>query len=190
MGGMKLTSRFLEAVAYVLDAHADQRRKVSNTPYVAHLFKVAGIALEHGADEDEAIAALLHDAIEDAGGPAARGEIRGRFGQRVVDIVDGCSDTDQMPKPPWQQRKEAFLARLASASPSVRLVEAADKLDNARSILCDYGRVGRPLWDLFRGGREGTQWYYRSVVEVLKQSGTNPLLDELDQAVRRIEQLA
>ena len=187
---MKLTSRFCEAVACALSLHADQRRKVSGAPYAAHLLRVAGIALEHGADEDEAIAAVLHDAIEDGGGPAAREEILGRFGQRVVQIVDGSTDTDQVPKPPWRQRKRAFIAQLASASPSVRLVVAADKLDNARSILRDYGRVGRSLWGHFRGGRDGTLWYYRAVVEALKHAGTDPLVDELDQTVRRIEHLA
>jgi (p)ppGpp synthase/HD superfamily hydrolase len=187
--GMTLTSRFSDAVAYALVVHAAQRRKVSGAPYAAHLLRVAGIALEHGADEDEAMAAVLHDAIEDGGGPAAREAIRGRFGGRVVEIVDGCTDTDQTPKPPWRRRKETFLARLPAASPSVRLVVAADKLDNARSILRDHRQLGRPLWDHFRGGREGTLWYYRAVVEVLKQAGTGPLLDELDETVRRMEQL-
>ena len=187
---MKLTPRFSDAVAYALDLHGDQRRKVSEAPYVAHLLRVAGIALEHGADEDEAIAAVLHDAIEDGGGPAAREEMRRRFGQPVVEIVDGCTDTDRVPKPSWRRRKERFLARLVEATPSVRLVVAADKLDNAQSILRDYKAVGRSLWELFRGGREGTLWNFRAVVEALKQAGSDPLVEELQQAVRRIEGLA
>jgi GTP pyrophosphokinase len=149
--------------------------------------RVAGIAIEHGADEDEAIAALLHDAVEDQGGPAARREIVEAFGPRVAEIVDGCTDSDRQPKPPWRGRKEAFLARLREASPSVRLVAACDKLDNARSILSSYCDQGDAIWDHFRGGRGGTLWYLRSVVEILKQPGRSSLVDELDRTVSAIE---
>ena len=186
---MKLSDRFSRALVYATELHADQRRKVSGAPYVSHLLRVAGIALAGGADEDEAIAALLHDAIEDQGGERARQEIRRRFGDRVVEIVDGCTDTDQDPKPPWRERKEAYLARLKNASASVRLVSACDKLDNARSILTGYRRLGQSLWDKFSGGRDGVVWYYRSVVEALKQAGTDPLVDELDSVVSRIERI-
>src|SRR5205085_11747027 len=124
---MSLTQRFEEALAFAARLHKSQLRKGTGVPYVSHLLAVAGIALEHGADEDEAIAALLHDAIEDQGGAATREEIRRRFGDRVVGIVDGCSDTDVSPKPPWRERKEAYIAHVRDASPSVRLVSAADK---------------------------------------------------------------
>jgi len=184
---MNLSDRFSSALVYATELHADQRRKISGAPYVSHLLRVAGIALAHGADEDEAIAALLHDAIEDQGGRRIRGQIRRRFGARVVEIVDGCSDTDQDPKPPWRQRKQAYLARLKDASASVRLVCACDKLDNARSILTSYLRLGESLWDRFSGGRDGVLWYYRSVVGALKQAGTNQLVDELDRVVSEIE---
>ncbi|MFH1923745.1 MAG: HD domain-containing protein [Planctomycetota bacterium] len=184
---MKLSDRFSQALVYAAELHADQRRKVSGVPYVSHLLRVAGIALGHGAEEDEAIAALLHDAVEDQGGERTREEIRRLFGNRVVEIVDGCTDTDQDPKPPWRERKNAYLARLKDASASVRLVCASDKLDNARSILSSYRLLGESLWEKFSGGREGALWYYRSVVDTLKQAGATPLVDELDRVVSEIE---
>ena len=150
--------------------HAEQRRKLSGEPYLAHLLAVAAIVMEHGGNEDEAIAALLHDAVEDQGGLATLEEIRRRFGRPVAEIVDGCTDAAETPKPPWRQRKEAFIARLTNAPASVRLVVAADKLHNARSILRDYRRLGESLWGHFRGGREGTLWYYRAVVERCRQA--------------------
>ena len=186
---MSLSARFSQALVYAAALHADQQRKVSGEPYLAHLLGVAAIALQHGADEDEAIAALLHDAIEDQGGAAAREEIHRRFGQEVAEIVAGCSDTDTQPKPPWRQRKEAHVAHLRHASASVRLVSASDKLQNARDILREYRLRGESLWDCFRGGREGTLWYYRAVVDALKQAGTGPLVEELERVVCEIERL-
>lgn len=131
---MLLSSRFTEALSYVAALHAEQRRKVSGEPYLAHLLAVTAIVMEHGGNEDEAIAALLHDAAEDQGGTATPEEIRRRFGAAVAEIVEGCSDTVVSPKPPWRQRKEAHIARLRDASPSVRLVVAADKLHNVGSL--------------------------------------------------------
>jgi (p)ppGpp synthase/HD superfamily hydrolase len=145
--------------------------------------------MDYGADEDEAIAALLHDAIEDQGGVAVGEEIGQRFGPGVAAIVRGCTDAETVPKPPWQERKEAFLARLEHALPSVRLVVAADKLHNVRSLLRDYRGQGEAIWRHFKGGREKTLWYYRAVVEVLKRSGTTPLVEELERAVAELERL-
>ncbi|MBN1589191.1 MAG: HD domain-containing protein, partial [Pirellulales bacterium] len=127
---MNLSDRCPEALRLACQWHGRQRRKLSSAPYVAHLLRVAGIVLENDGNEDETIAALLHDAIEDQGGAEARETIRRRFGQAVVQIVDQCSDTDQNPKPPWRRRKEAFVASLPRLTPSARLVTAADKLDN------------------------------------------------------------
>ena len=186
---MNLSNRFSEALVYASKLHADQRRKISGAPYVSHLLRVAGIALGNGADEDEAIAALLHDAIEDQGGARTREEIRRLFGDRVVEIVDGCTDTDQDPKPPWRERKDAYLAQLRGASASVRLVSGCDKLDNARSILICHRSLGESLWGRFAGGRDGVLWYHRSVVEILKQAGTNSLVEELDRVVSEIERI-
>jgi len=187
---MQLTTRFNEALQYAVRLHAGQVRKVSGEPYAAHLLGVASIALDYGADEDEAIAALLHDAIEDQGGAAIGEEILRRFGPGVAAIVRGCTDAETMPKPPWQERKEAFLAHLEHASPSVRLVAAADKLHNVRSLLRDYRGQGETIWRHFKGGQAKTLWYYRAAVEVLKRSGTTPLVEELDRAVTELERMS
>ncbi len=186
---MPLTARFRQALDFAVKLHADQVRKGSGAPYVAHLLGVAAIALEHGADEDEAIAALLHDAVEDQGGPPIRAEIERRFGPRVARIVDGCTDTDTIPKPPWRGRKEAYLAHLVDADASVQLVSAADKLYNVRSIVQDYRELGEALWSRFSGGRDGSLWYYRQVSDVLSGSLNNPLTAELARAVAELEQL-
>jgi (p)ppGpp synthase/HD superfamily hydrolase len=183
------SDRFLEALNFAVRLHRDQRRKLSGAPYAAHLLAVTAIALEHGAGEDEAIAALLHDAIEDRGGTAARKEIRRRFGDNVTAIVDGCTDADTKPKPPWRERKEAYVRKLAEAPASVRLVGAADKLDNARSLLREYRAGGEDIWKHFRGGREGTLWYFRAVVDALRRAGDSLLLDELDRTVSELEGL-
>jgi (p)ppGpp synthase/HD superfamily hydrolase len=183
----KLTERFEEALGFAARLHAEQKRKGTEIPYVAHLLAVASIALEHGADEDEAIAALLHDAVEDQGGAETREEIRRRFGDRVAEIVDGCSDTDVSPKPPWRVRKEAYVAHVRSAPPSVRLVSMSDKLHNARSILSDYRACGELLWGRFSATREETLWYYRSLVDAYRAAGPSSLADELDLVVTELE---
>lgn len=186
---MKLSERFIEALVFASQLHANQTRKGSGVPYIAHLMGVASIALEHGANEDEAIAALLHDAIEDQGGEATREEIRRRFGDTVTEIVNGCTDSDTTPKPPWRQRKEAYIAHIPNASASVRLVSAADKLYNARSILNDYRLLGDTLWERFHGGKNGTLWYYRTLVTAFRSLESTPLIDELDRVVSELEEL-
>ncbi len=179
-------------MTFAVELHDGQPRKGTSIPYISHLLGVASLVLDNGADEDEAIAALLHDAIEDQGGSETREEIRRRFGDRVVEIVDGCSDTDSTPKPPWLERKKAYLTHLPNASASVLLVSAADKLHNARAILTDYRELGESLWERFNGGREGTLWYYRSVVTAFREAAAAPLrlVEELDQVVSEIEGLA
>jgi len=185
-----LTDRFTQALCYATELHREQIRKGSGIPYVGHLLGVASLALDYGADEDEAIAALLHDAIEDQGGAATREEIRRRFGDRVTAIVDGCTDAEVIPKPPWRERKEAHLEHLKVASPSVRLVSAADKLHNALAILRDYRTKGEPLWERFRGGKDGTLWYYRALVQTFDVIGPPALAAELRRTVAEIETLA
>jgi (p)ppGpp synthase/HD superfamily hydrolase len=186
---MEPSTRLIDAMTYALRLHAQQRRKVGGEPYAAHLLSVTALVLEAEGTEDEAIAALLHDAVEDQGGTAILTEIRKRFGAEVAEMVAGVSDSETMPKPPWRARKEAFLARLAAASPSVRLIVAADKLHNVRCLLRDYRRYGEDLWRHFSGGRDGTFWYYRSVIEALKTPGDAPLVDELDRAFRELASL-
>lgn len=170
--------------------HAGQARKGSNTPYVAHLLAVTALVLEDGGDEDQAIAALLHDAAEDQGGLATLEEIERRFGKRVALIVDGCTDTYLTPKPPWQERKERYLQHLQSAVPEVRRVSLADKLHNARSILTDLSQLGNEVWARFTGGKEGTLWYYRSLVQIFQELDSSPMVVELARVVERIERIA
>ena len=145
--------------------------------------------MEHGGNEDEAIAALLHNAAEDQGGEATLEEIRRRFGATVAEIVAGCSDAMGSPKPPWRQRKETHIAHLREASPSVRLVVAADKLHNVAALTREYRRRGESLWPIFHGGRDGTLWYYRAVADALKQAAATPIVEELDRAVEELQLL-
>ncbi|MEG4120137.1 HD domain-containing protein [Microcoleus sp. N9_B4] len=187
---MILSNRFSEALTYAAELHATQVRKGSGVPYIAHLLGTASIALEYGANEDEAIAALLHDAIEDQGGATTREAIRRRFGDTVTAIVDGCTDSDATPKPPWRQRKQAYIDRISTASGSVRLVSAADKLYNARSILKDYRQLGDTVWERFKGKKEGSLWYYRSLVEAFRQAELTPIVEELDRTVLELTKLS
>jgi GTP pyrophosphokinase len=185
-----LSDRFADAFRYALELHRYQARKDTLIPYLSHLMSVAGLALEHGASEDEAIAALLHDAVEDQGGGPTREEIRRRFGDAVTAIVEGCTDAEVVPKPPWRARKEAYIAHVRSAPPSVRLVSNCDKLHNARSILADYRLKGEALWVRFTGGRDGTLWYYRALIDAYHAAGGSPVLDELERTVAELERLA
>jgi (p)ppGpp synthase/HD superfamily hydrolase len=187
---MNLTSRFEEALVFANQLHLRQVRKGSGVPYVSHLLAVCALVMEFGGDEDQAIAALLHDAIEDQGGDATRQEIRKRFGERVALIVDGCTDSDTQSKAPWRPRKEAYLAHLRTAPPVVRLVSAADKVHNARTIAADYRQVGDALWSRFKGGKEGTLWYFRELVLIFWEIGPHPIAFELAQAVEELETLA
>jgi len=137
-----LSNRFEDALRYAYTLHARQTRKGSNIPYIAHLLGVTALVLEDGGSEDEAIAALLHDAVEDQGGMKTLMEIRRRYGDLVAEIVEGCTDAIASPKPPWRQRKERYIEHLRHASPAVRRVSLSDKLHNARSILEDLRKDG------------------------------------------------
>lgn len=189
-----LTARFSEALVAAAQLHAGQCRKGTGIPYVSHLLAVAGIALEHGATEDEAIAALLHDAIEDApeelGAEVVRRWIRFQFGSAALEIVEGCTDTDIQPKPPWRDRKARYISHIAGASRSIVLVSAADKLHNARAILSDYRRIGDALWERFNAdaGKGGTIGYLRGLVSAFRATGhQSELVNELDLVVTEIE---
>jgi (p)ppGpp synthase/HD superfamily hydrolase len=151
------------------EVHADQRRKGTEIPYVAHVLAVTAIVLEHGGDEDEAIAALLHDAVEDGGGRPMLERIRNEFGERVAMIVDGCTDAYVDPKPPWAERKRAYLAELATADGAVVLVSAADKLHNATAILNDHRAVGDAVWRRFKATPEETAGYYVALAAVYRR---------------------
>lgn len=177
-----LSQRFHDAAKWAADLHAGQTRKGTQIPYVSHLLAVTALVLEHGGDEEQAIAALLHDAVEDQGGLGTLVEIRERFGDRVADIVDALSDAygdANTPKPPWRQRKEAYLAALPDHPPPALLVSAADKLHNATTILRDLRTEGDAVWDRFNGGRDGTLWYYRELVSAFEALGPATLAAEL-----------
>ncbi len=186
-----LGHRFTEALCWANQLHVEQRRKASGAPYVSHVLAVASLVIENGGSEDESIAALLHDAAEDCGGEQTLRRICDHFGSSVADIVLGCSDTIESPKPPWRQRKESHLLQLATAQPSIQLVSIADKLHNLRTTLHQYVADGEPSWSHFHGGRKGTLWYYEEIVRIFQSSrAPRPLVIELQHVWERlIEQL-
>jgi (p)ppGpp synthase/HD superfamily hydrolase len=182
-------SRTLSAVELAFEWHADQRRK-ADVPYVGHLLGVASIVIDDGGDEDQVVAALLHDAPEDQGGRPVLTEIARRFGPRVAAIVDAATDTYDDPKPPWRPRKEAFVARVATVPAAALRVILADKLHNARAVVSSLHEEGVSTLDRFNGGREGTVWYYGAVADALARRAPGPLADELLRTVAEMERLA
>jgi GTP pyrophosphokinase len=186
LGGWK---RLAQAVEYALEVHAEQKRKGTDTPYVSHLLGVASLVLEHGGDEEQAMAAMLHDAVEDQGAHLEP-VIRERFGARVADIMLGCTDADTLPKPPWRERKEAYIRHLEHAERDVLLVSCADKVHNARAICTDVRTHGQEVFARFKAGREGTRWYYRTLADAFLRLMPGALLDELWDAVSTMEKLA
>jgi (p)ppGpp synthase/HD superfamily hydrolase len=181
-----LTKRFEEAFLFAANLHANQTRKHSEVPYLAHLLGVTGLVLEDGGDEDQAIAALLHDAVEDQGGLPTLEDIRLKFGPRVSDLVFALSDSYSSPKPPWRERKENYIASLSNADPGVIRVSLADKVYNARATLWDVVSEGEAAWSRFNGGREGTLWYYQKLIEEFRKHGECYLLQEL---IRSVDEL-
>lgn len=189
----ELSQRFDAAVAYARTIHADQIRKGTQVPYLAHLLSVAALVVEDGATaEDLVIGALLHDAAEDCGGRPRLEDIRSRFGDVVAKVVEGCTDTFEDPKPPWRPRKEAYIAHLREAiarrEPFV-VVSLADKLHNARAILADLRELGPAMFERFTAGREEQLWYYRSLVEAFRGYPSR-MAGELERVVGDIRTLA
>ncbi|MEK6220626.1 MAG: HD domain-containing protein [Chloroflexota bacterium] len=185
-----LGPRFEEAMVLTAQLHADQIRKTRGTPYVGHLLSTAALVLQDGGSEDEAIAALLHDAVEDQGGLETHKIIREKFGENVAHIVEACSDTHEDPKPPWQERKDHHLEKLKTVNQSVMRVIAADKLHNARSLLRDLRTEGDTLWTSFRGGKEGTVWYYSELIKILEDRKPGYMTEELKRVVANIKALS
>src|SRR3954447_23425749 len=185
-----MSERFSDALRYAEEKHRTQRRKGSDLPYSSHLLAVCSLVLEDGGSEDEAIAALLHDAPEDQGGEATLNEIRDRFGADVADIVEGCSDTFETPKPPWRRRKQAYIDHLQDAPPSVLRVSLADKLHNARSILGDQRQIGDRIFERFGGRKEGTLWYYSELARTFLKRRPGPMADELQRTVTKLRSAA
>jgi (p)ppGpp synthase/HD superfamily hydrolase len=187
--GTRLVDRFERRLEFAARKHKGHVRKGSDIPYIAHLLQVAGIVLEYGGDEDQAIAALLHDVVED--GQATEDEVRAEFGDAVADMVRGCSDTDKAEKEEWWERKRKYIDRIRDEPAGIRLVSAADKLHNAWSILKDYRTDGDVLFERFKGKKAGTLWYYRALIDAFRISNTDDaLVDELNRTVTEIEHLA
>lgn len=188
--GWPRTDRYVAAVAWAAELHRSQGRKGRAIPYLSHLLAVSGLVLEHGGTEDQAIAGLLHDAIEDAGVTVE--DISARFGPAVAGIVWACTDSDEVPKPPWRARKEAYMARLPAIDADALLVSLADKVHNVRTLAEDLEREGEATFDRFAGGADGSRWYYRRLAEEfearrddLPRAATS-LLRELRLAVDRL----
>lgn len=185
-----LGDRFTEALVYVSQLHQQQVRKGSKIPYISHLLSVSALVLEDGGNEDEAIAALLHDAVEDQGGEATYLTIKEKFGDAVASIVKECSESATIPKPPWKERKLASLEHLRRANLSMRRVMLADKLHNARSILADCYLYGDAVWSRFKGGKPGTLWYYNSIAEIVRQNQDGFLEAEIIRVVEKLESIS
>lgn len=187
---------FERALVFAARLHATQIRKQTDVPYVSHLISVAGLVLEYGGNKNEAIAGLLHDSIEDqgvdypGGVPALKAKIASEFGESVLCIVEGCTDSETDPKPPWRARKEAYIQHIRSASGSVRLVSCADKLHNARSIVADLRIVGCVLFERFTGAKDGTLWYYRELSAAFTRLGPKEPAAELSRTVATMSDLA
>jgi len=186
---VQLSGRFDAALKLASDLHRTQMRKSSDIPYLAHLLAVAGLVLEHGGSESEAIAGLLHDAVEDQGGQPTLELIRLEFGDEVADLVFALSDTDATPKPPWRARKEAYLVHLEDAPMGVLRVSAADKLHNVRTIVRDYLDFGEDLWNRFSAPSSDQIWYYRALSDVFRRRLGGPLASDLSRTVADLEWL-
>lgn len=191
----KLGPRFGEALKLAFDLHGADVRKGKSTPYIAHLLGVCDLVLQDGGSEDEAIAALLHDALEDKPKEITAKDLESRFGTNVAEIVRGCTDTPEDysggTKAPWRDRKEAYLAHLGSASPGTRRVSLADKLYNLREIVADLEQHGSEIWSRFNAGRDQQIWYYRSVLSRMRDAGqSGPMMDQFEAKVGELERVA
>jgi (p)ppGpp synthase/HD superfamily hydrolase len=187
---MQLTARYDDALTFAADVHRDQLRKGTGIPYLAHLLAVSSLILEDGGDEEQAIAGLLHDSLEDHPERTSYGDLVRRYGSRVADIVRACSDSEELPKPPWRARKEAYLAHLDEAPPDVLRVSRADKLHNARAILADLRAEGASVWSRFKAGPESQLWYYGRLAEIFGRRLPGGQTDELQRVVAEIERIA
>lgn len=172
------TKRLDEAVALALQAFRDTRRRGTTIPYVTHLLQVMVTVGEHGGDEDQLIAAVLHDYLEDIPG-ATKADLGRSFGERPARLVAALTDATTHPKPPWRARKETYLAHLREEHPEVKLISAADKLHNCACIRRDFDAIGDKLWTRFSGGKDGTLWYYDAVADALSHGWEHALSRQL-----------
>lgn len=191
MTSFPLSDRYKQALDLAFDLHREQSRKGSQEiPYFAHLMSVSALVLENGGSEDQAIAALLHDAVEDQGGYETLKKIEGEFGKEVAQIVDGCTDSYKKPKLDWDLRKKTYLEKLKTESDDVKLVALADKVHNARAILCDLQEEGDSIWLRFNGGKARTVKYYQSLANIFDESPFPYLKKELRHLVEEMITIA
>ncbi len=182
----ELSGRFEEAVQYANRVHAGQVKNGTSAPYIGHLLGVAAIVLDDGGTEDEAIAALLHDAAEDHGGRERLDDIRRRFGDAVARIVEDCTDAWDTPKPSWTERKAAYTRHARALPPSSLRVSAADKVHNTYAILRDLRNMGERVWTRYPVAADDVMAYYGGLVRAYREAGGGPLVDELERIVRGI----
>lgn len=196
----KVTQRYLDAFEFAAAAHGEQLRKGKDeVPYLSHLMAVSSLVMEYGGDEDQAIAGLLHDAVEDQGGAAMEAKIRERFGDRIADIVRDCTDADPKTKKTaldpeqkrlaWKGRKEAYLAKLAEKSDDALLVSQCDKLHNAMAIVADAHDQGRGFFETFTGKRDGVLWYYQSLTDIFTKRCPGPLAERFARTVDEMKSI-
>jgi (p)ppGpp synthase/HD superfamily hydrolase len=194
LGDTRLGDRFEAALRLALRVHGQDQRKVSGVPYLAHLLSVCSLVLNDGGSEDEAIAALLHDTLEDHPQEVTRQQLEDQFGPRVRRLVEVCTDTpvdySGGPRPEWHGRKRAYLEHIGRTPPADLRVPLADKLDNARAMLADYRQGGAAIWAHFTVGQEGQLWFYGAAIAAFRQAGVrSPLLEELSRVVEELERV-
>jgi (p)ppGpp synthase/HD superfamily hydrolase len=189
---MKTSQRFSEALTFAERVHRTQTRKGNDIPYIAHLLAVSATVLEYGGDEDTAIAGLLHDAVEDQGGLEVLHEIDMRFGPRVAGIVEACSDStspDPEAKEPWETRKRAHIAKLATVEVDVALVTAADKLHNLTAMIRDVHREGPGTLSRFSAEAAQLLWYFSSVASAIERHRATAPVGEIEQGINQLASL-
>lgn len=181
-----LSERFEEALGFAAKLHVRQIRKGSGIPYISHLLSVAALVMEDHGSEDEVIAALLHDAVEDQGGFETREKILQKFGPEVCALVDAVTDSEGSPKPPWQERKERLLRQMENASEGAMRICTADKLHNVRTLVADVKRRGDEAWEPFQKDRDENVWFFTAFVETIKKRFSSPMLDELQSLIEQL----
>jgi (p)ppGpp synthase/HD superfamily hydrolase len=191
----QLSTRLYEAQQLAFDLHGHDARKSSKVPMLSHMLSVCALVLQDGGTEDEGIAALLHDTLEDKPEEISRTEIEELFGKKVLEIIEVCTDTPMDfkggIKPPWCDRKKAFLDRIKKTDPTLLRVPIADKVDNARAILADHRRIGDEVWKRFNAGKKYQVCYYKSSIQAFRSAGFNsPLLNDLEELVSKLSSLS
>ncbi len=178
---------FDQALSFAVDLHRDQKRKGSGAPYVSHLLSVAALVMEDRGTEEEVIAALLHDAIEDQGGVETRNRIFEEFGEEVCELVEAVTDTEGSPKPPWKDRKNRLLKQMQKAPEGALRIATADKLHNVRALVSDIKTRGEEkAWGVFQKGRDDQVWFFTSFIEIVEKRFQSPMLNELKELVKQL----